>query len=138
MKMSLLMQIGGNHYKGMKIEPFTFALVNNYDAASFSILKYVSRHRAKNGLEDLKKAAHICYIRAEELPQDFRVSARDKIPVEMFIQENGIPDREAAILRDVHLWARQELTALTDREAADWIAQKIAALAEHSYGKENT
>lgn len=134
--MSLTMQVGGNHYKGMKIEPFTFALVNCYDAACFSVLKYVSRHHVKNGLEDLRKASHICFIRADELPTDFRISARDKITIDEYISLNGIPDLEAAILRDNHFWARHELTSLTNREAAVWLAQKINHLAQTFYGKE--
>lgn len=96
MTKALSTQVGSSHYKGLKIEPFTFALVNHYDAACFSILKYVTRHAAKNGPVCLGKAKHICFIRADELPKEDRVPARNKID----ISENGIPDREAHILRD--------------------------------------
>lgn len=136
MTKALSTQIGGGHYKGLKIEPFTFALVNHYDAACFSILKYVTRHAAKGGAVDLGKAKHICFIRAEESPTDVRVGARSKIDIETYISENGIPLREAHILRDLHLWARNDLGTLTDTNAANWIAHKINLLSEETYGKE--
>lgn len=136
MTKALSTQVGGTHYKGFKIEPFTFALANHYDSAVFSILKYVSRHGSKNGAECLKKASHICFIRAEESPKDARVGARNKISIETYITENNIPEVEAAILRDLHQWARNDLAALTDRQAAKWIAAKIDHLSETTYGKE--
>lgn len=137
MTKALSTQIGGGHYKGLKIEPFTFALVNHYDAACFSILKYVTRHAAKGGPVDLGKASHICFIRAEEYPTDLRVCARSKISIETYITENGIADREAMILRDLHLWACHRLSTLTDEAAARWIAGKINLLSEATYGKES-
>lgn len=133
---ALSKQVGGSHYKGLKIEPFTFGLVNHYDPACFSILKYVTRHAVKGGAVDLGKAKHICFIRAEEAPTDFRVGARNKIDIETYITENGIADREAHILRDLHLWARNDLAALTDEQAAHWLALKIDQLSEATYGKE--
>jgi len=136
MTKALSTQVCGSHYKGLKIEPFTFALVNHYDPACFSILKYVSRHRTKGGHVDLGKAHHICFIRADEMPTDLRIGARGKISIERYIDENGIPNAEADILVDLHTWARNELAVLTDREAASWIAQKINHLSEITYGKE--
>lgn len=134
---ALSTQVGGTHYKRFKIEPFPFSLVNHYDPAVFSILKYVSRHAFKSGAEDLKKAIHICYIRAEEAPTDYRVSARNKISIEDYIEQNGIPEEEASILRDLHLWARNDMAALTERQCADWIAGKIENLLVKTYGKES-
>jgi len=49
-------QVGGNHYSKMAITPFEYAYRNHLDAISFSIVKYVSRFRDKNGREDLEKA----------------------------------------------------------------------------------
>jgi len=137
MTKALSTQVGGSHYKGLKIEPFTFALVNHYDAACFSILKYVTRHATKNGAQCLGKARHICFIRADELPEDNRVSARDFIPISRYLEENAIPPREASILVDLHDWARGRLETLTDRQAAEWIANKIARLSLETYGKDS-
>lgn len=51
-------QIGGNHYKKMKIQPMRFAMENTLDALQFSVVKYVTRFRDKNGVADLEKAKH--------------------------------------------------------------------------------
>lgn len=51
-------QEGGNHYKLMKIQPAEYAIENNIGFAEGCIIKYVSRWKNKNGIEDLKKAKH--------------------------------------------------------------------------------
>lgn len=51
-------QIGGDHYKGMKIQPFEYIHANSIPFAEGNVIKYVSRWRAKGGVEDLKKARH--------------------------------------------------------------------------------
>lgn len=44
------------HYARFKIEPVRFCIENNLNGFQFNIVKYILRHDAKNGLEDLKKA----------------------------------------------------------------------------------
>ena len=51
-------QVGGDHYKAMAIQPFEYITANGIAFAEGSIIKYVSRHRRKGGVEDLKKARH--------------------------------------------------------------------------------
>ena len=51
-------QIGGNHYELMAIDPLEFCHANHIEAAEGAIIKYVCRHRFKNGKEDLQKAIH--------------------------------------------------------------------------------
>ncbi len=51
-------QTGGNHYKDLKIQPMEYALANKLDLAQGNVVKYVTRFRAKNGIEDLRKAIH--------------------------------------------------------------------------------
>lgn len=51
-------QIGGNHYKVMKIEPVTFIIKNDIPFVEGNIIKYVCRWKSKGGVEDLKKARH--------------------------------------------------------------------------------
>lgn len=51
-------QVGGSHYKDMKIQPMEFSMANGLDACQHSIIKYVSRFRVKNGIADLEKAKH--------------------------------------------------------------------------------
>lgn len=52
------LQIGGNHYKKMAIQPVQFIVENNIPWIEGNIIKYICRHETKNGLEDLKKAQH--------------------------------------------------------------------------------
>jgi hypothetical protein len=51
-------QVGGNHYKGMKIQPIEFIHANNIPHLEACAIKYLCRWRDKNGVEDLKKAKH--------------------------------------------------------------------------------
>ena len=51
-------QVGGDHYRGMKIQPVEFIQANNMGFIEGSVVKYVSRHHAKNGRQDLEKARH--------------------------------------------------------------------------------
>lgn len=51
-------QIAGNHYKVVKYQPWD--VVHDWELGYFdgTALKYISRWRRKNGVEDLKKAIH--------------------------------------------------------------------------------
>ena len=51
-------QIGGSHYKKMKIQPSKFVIENELLFPEGSVIKYICRHRFKNGKEDLEKAVH--------------------------------------------------------------------------------
>ena len=44
------------HYTNGSIEPIDFITANNMDFCSGNVVKYVTRHKYKNGVEDLKKA----------------------------------------------------------------------------------
>ena len=51
-------QVGGSHYKKMKIQPSKFVIENELLFPEGSVIKYICRHRFKNGKEDLIKAIH--------------------------------------------------------------------------------
>ena len=51
-------QIGGSHYKDMKIQPSKFINDNKLQFAEGNAIKYICRHAHKGGKEDLKKAIH--------------------------------------------------------------------------------
>lgn len=61
------MQVGGDHYKKFKIQPFKFIMENNLNFAQGNIIKYVCRYDHKNGVEDLKKARHYIDLLIEYL-----------------------------------------------------------------------
>lgn len=52
------MQVGGNHYLKLAIQPVEYAMANKLDTCQANIVKYVTRFREKNGIEDLRKAQH--------------------------------------------------------------------------------
>ena len=51
-------QVGGNHYKGFKIQPIEFIHANNIAFCEANAIKYLCRHKEKNGKQDLEKAKH--------------------------------------------------------------------------------
>ena len=51
-------QIGGAHYKHMKIQPTEFIAANEIPFIEGNVIKYVCRHAHKNGKEDVLKAIH--------------------------------------------------------------------------------
>lgn len=51
-------QIGGKHYKELKIQPIEYIQANGLDFFEGNVVKYISRHRYKNGKQDLEKAKH--------------------------------------------------------------------------------
>lgn len=51
-------QVGGDHYKKMKIQPIEFIHANNLGYCEANIVKYISRWKDKNGLADLEKVKH--------------------------------------------------------------------------------
>lgn len=51
-------QVGGNHYKKLKIQPLEYALENGLGVCEHAVVKYITRWRDKNGVEDLRKAIH--------------------------------------------------------------------------------
>ena len=55
---ALDVQEGGSHYKNMAIQPIEFIFKNGIGYAEGNVIKYVTRWRNKNGVEDLKKARH--------------------------------------------------------------------------------
>ena len=55
---ALSKQEGGSHYKGYTIQPIEYAMANNLNYCQANVVKYTTRYRDKNGLEDLLKAIH--------------------------------------------------------------------------------
>lgn len=51
-------QIGGDHYKGLAIQPVEYITANNIGYMEGNVIKYVTRWKDKNGKEDLRKAIH--------------------------------------------------------------------------------
>jgi len=51
-------QVGGSHYSKLTIQPSEYSMKNNLNWCQGNVVKYITRYKDKNGLEDLKKAKH--------------------------------------------------------------------------------
>ena len=51
-------QIGGDHYRKGGIQPWDYIIANNIGYLEGTAIKYLTRWKYKNGVEDLKKARH--------------------------------------------------------------------------------
>jgi hypothetical protein len=58
-------QVSGQHYKNYIIQPVEFIVKNDIAFLEANVIKYVCRHRNKNGIEDLNKAIHYLELAKE-------------------------------------------------------------------------
>jgi len=63
-------QIGGDHYKQFKIQPYTFTRSNNLSFFQGNVIKYVCRYKDKNGIQDLEKIIHYCELEIQHLREE--------------------------------------------------------------------
>ena len=55
-------QIGGSHYKDMAMQPIELITALRCSFIQGCIIKYISRYRAKNGVQDIKKCIHYAQL----------------------------------------------------------------------------
>jgi len=51
-------QVGGNHYSKLAIQPVEYITKNKLNYLQGNVIKYITRYKDKNGLQDLQKARH--------------------------------------------------------------------------------
>ena len=51
-------QVAGSHYCNSAMQCWDYITSNELGYLEGNVIKYVSRHRKKNGVEDLRKAQH--------------------------------------------------------------------------------
>lgn len=59
---ALDVQVAGGHYKDLAIQPVEYIHANKLDYLSGNVVKYITRHKTKNGAEDVRKALHYCQL----------------------------------------------------------------------------
>lgn len=59
-------QVGGSHYCDRSIQPVDYAMANGFNYCESLALRYLTRHRRKNGAEDLRKAIHCIELLIEQ------------------------------------------------------------------------
>lgn len=55
---ALSTQVGGDHYRKLKIQPVQYIHANGLGFIEGSIVKYITRWRNKGGVKDLEKIKH--------------------------------------------------------------------------------
>ena len=63
-------QVGGDHYKNYKIQPYEFIRKNNLNHYQGVIIKYVVRYLQKGKQEDLKKIIHYTKLEIHHLDDE--------------------------------------------------------------------
>ena len=67
---ALAVQIGGDHYKKLAIQPVEYCQRNRLNFLESSVIKYVTRHRDKGKVQDIDKAIHFLQLLKEmEYPE---------------------------------------------------------------------
>lgn len=61
-KSALDIQEGGDHYKNFPIQSVEFIHKNNIPFMEASCIKYLCRHKKKNGAKDIRKVIHYCQL----------------------------------------------------------------------------
>lgn len=61
---ALTKQEGGSHY-ATAIQPIEYIHANKLDYLQGNVVKYITRHKSKNGAEDIRKAIHYCELLLE-------------------------------------------------------------------------
>ena len=86
---ALDIQQGGSHYKDCAIQPIEFIHANGLDFFQGNMVKYATRHKAKNGAEDLKKVIHYAQLALE---LQYGIKPADDL-ADMVLAGNGrLPD----------------------------------------------
>jgi hypothetical protein len=62
-------QVGGSHYKSMKIQPVEFILANDLGFCEGNVIKYICRYKQKGGVQDLKKVIHYAELLIKSLEE---------------------------------------------------------------------
>lgn len=65
MKEAKAKQVGGEHYL-LQIQPIDFIVKNDIPFREGNVIKYVTRHRNKNGKQDIEKAIHYLQMILED------------------------------------------------------------------------
>lgn len=110
-------QVGGDHYRKLAIQPVEFATINQLDPCAFSILKYISRHRSKDGRRDVEKAIHFFELRCV-LPGVKRVP-RPRVSFSSYCIANGLPTADANAITTLGDWAQGYAMPQAMEEALD-------------------
>ena len=59
---ALNVQVGGEHYKNLAIQPVAYIHANNLSFLEGNVVKYITRHKTKNKAQDIRKVIHYAQL----------------------------------------------------------------------------
>lgn len=136
-------QVGGDHYRAEGLQHWD--LIDDYNIGYLEgcASKYVTRWRKKNGLQDLRKAAHYLrklYEKRAALGFNEQVELRPMVPAAVlaeFARANGCGAEETRILTLILRWESTHTIDLARRAVEALIAAELADGSEASAGYVN-
>ena len=73
-------QEGGGHYKNRGTQPLEYTMKNNLSFCEGNVVKYISRYKSKNGIEDLAKVIHYALLASyEEYGEQGSTELKEKV-----------------------------------------------------------
>lgn len=90
-------QVGGTHYKKLKMQPIELIAKANLNFFQGNIVKYISRYESKNGVEDVKKAKHYAELAWELQPKNHSGWLK-VVSTKIYCIENGFDERKTNII----------------------------------------
>jgi len=120
-------QIGGSHYKTMKIQPMTYSVVNGLNACQHTAIKYITRYRSGKGspLENIDKAIHTLQLlkELEGLSPELPEGDSSKQPVSPYVETEDFSvdfgeDLVEALYRRVDKIVEERLSKMELRQAS--------------------
>lgn len=63
--MEVYKEVGGAHYEALKVQPIELIVKCNLTFIQGNMLKYISRYKAKNGAQDIRKCIHYAQLAAK-------------------------------------------------------------------------
>lgn len=99
-------QIGGNHYKDRGIQPIEYIIKNKIGFCEGNVIKYITRWRYKNGVQDLIKAKHYLeFILEFNTKRGVNLANYSPtIPPRDYASKNNLTNIEAYIIRAMTVW----------------------------------
>lgn len=92
-------QIGGSHYTSLSIQPIELIVKLKCSFIQGCIVKYISRYKKKNGLQDLEKCVHYAKLSLELEDQNKRsLKPRELELINEYIKKNRFTILQRAII----------------------------------------
>lgn len=92
-------QVGGSHYTDLAMQPIELIVKLKCTFIQGCIIKYVSRYKKKNGLQDLEKCEHYAKLSLELEDQKKRtIKPKERELINEYIKKNRFTILQRAII----------------------------------------